>query len=235
MRETIAACARKLRKASPAFTWRNLFFEVRRALGDGVVEDGQALGQVAGPGGVVVDHQVDAFADGEMCGVFLLFGELAADDGDGAGEGFRRRRARAQERITVAHRPGQSLGSKAPEPDRRVRSLHRLRLDGNAVDVTEPAVERHIGFVRPGRLHQFQALGEIRDEGVLVHTEGGEVASATPRCNTDIQPSVAEPVDGRHRRGQLKRLMQRRHQDRDSQPQSLGTGRAIRQQLQGRE
>src|ERR1700733_12080756 len=39
MRETIAACARKLRKASPAFTWRNLFFEVRRALGDGVVED----------------------------------------------------------------------------------------------------------------------------------------------------------------------------------------------------
>src|SRR6516225_3361957 len=54
------------------------------------------------------------------------------------------------------------------------RPPHRLGLDGKAVDVTEPAVERHPGFVGPGRLHEFQALGEIRYVGGLLDAEGGE-------------------------------------------------------------
>ncbi len=135
----------------------------------------------------------------------------------------------------MAHRPGQGLGGKSTEPDRRVRSLHRLRLDGKAIDVAEPAVERHLGFVRPGRLHQLQALGEIADERVLVHAEGGELAGPAARRDADVQPAVAEPVDGRDGRGQLQRLMQRRHQDGDAQAQPLGAGGAIREQLQRRQ
>ena len=35
----------------------------------------------AGLGGVVVDHQVDALADGEVRGVLVLFVEFTAHDG----------------------------------------------------------------------------------------------------------------------------------------------------------
>ncbi len=187
---------------------------------------------LAGPRRVVVDHQVDPLADGEVRGVFLLFVEFTAHHGDGSGERFGGRRARAQERVAVAHRPGQGLRGKAAEPDRRVRSLHRLGLDGKVVDVAEPAVERHPGLVGPGRLHQFQTLGEIRDVSGLLHAEGGELARAAAGRDTDVQPAVAEPVDGGRGRGQLQRIMQRRHQDGDAQAQSLGAGRAVRQQLQ---
>ena len=46
---------------------------------------------------------------------------------------------------------------------------------------------------------------------------------------------MAEPVDGRRRRRQLQRVVQRRHQHGDAQPQPLGAGRAPRQQLQRRQ
>ena len=150
-------------------------------------------------------------------GSFVLFGELSADHLDGSGKGFGGRRARTQERITVAHRPGQGLRSKSAEPDRRMRPLHRLGLDGKVVDVAEPAVERHLGLVRPGRLHQLQALGEIADERVLVHPEGGELAGPAARRDADVQPAVTEPVDGRDGRRQLQRVVQRGHQHGDTQ------------------
>ena len=126
----------------------------------------------------------------------------------------------------MAHRAGQRLGCVAAEPDRRMRPLHRLGLDRQVVDVAEPAVKRHPRFVGPGRLHQFQALGETADEGGLVHAERRELAEAAAWRDADVQPAVAEPVDGGHSRGQLKRIMQRRHQHRDAQPQPLGAGRA---------
>ena len=39
------------------------------------------------------------------------------------------------------------------------------------------------------------------------YAECGEVASTASGCDTDVQPSVAEPVDGGHRRGELEWLM----------------------------
>ena len=64
----------------------------------------------------------------------------------------------------MAHRPGQSLGGQATEPDRRVRSLHRLGLQSAGRRRHGTGRGMHPRFIGPGRLHQFQALGEIRND-----------------------------------------------------------------------
>jgi hypothetical protein len=46
---------------------------------------------------------------------------------------------------------------------------------------------------------------------------------------------VAEPIDGSHRRGQLKRIVQRRDQHGNAEPQPLGAGRGVGQQFQRRQ
>jgi hypothetical protein len=116
-----------------------------------------------------------------------------------------------------------------------MRPLHGFRLDRQVVNLAESALKRHPRLVRPRRLHQLQTLGEAADVGGFVHPERGELAEAAAGRHTDVQPAVAEPIDRGHRRGQLKRIMQRRDQHGHAQPQPLGAGRGVRQQFQRRQ
>ncbi len=169
--------------------------------------------------GVVVDHQVDPFADGEARRVLALLLEFAVHCLHGFGEARGRRRARAEERVTRA-------APRGPVPQERWR---RTRLaDGAAapawagsepVDVAEAAVKRHCRLVGPRRLHQLQPLGEAADERRPVHSERRELAEAATWRDPEIQPAVAELVDGGARSRQLKRIMQRRDQHAHPQPQ----------------
>ena len=135
----------------------------------------------------------------------------------------------------MADRAGQRLGRLTAEPDRRMRPLHGFGLDRQIVDLAETAVERDPRLVGPGRLHQLQPFGETADEGVAVHPERGEIAAPAAGRHADIEPAVAEPVDGGDRRGQLQRIVQRRDQHGHAQPQPLGAGRGLGQQLQRRD
>ncbi len=146
-----------------------------------------------------------------------------------------RRRARAEERIAQAHRARDRLRSVGAEPDWRMRPLHGLGLDRQAVDVAEAAVKRHCRLVGPRRLHQLQALGEAADEGRPVHAERLELAEAAARRDPEVQPAVAEPVDGGDGRRQLQRVVQRRDQHRDTEPQPGRARGGIRQQLHRRD
>ena len=53
----------------------------------------------------------------------------------------------------------------------------------------------------------------------FVNAERFELAEAATGCDSEVEPAVAEPVDGGHRRRQLQRIMQRCDEHRDTEPQ----------------
>ena len=190
---------------------------------------------LAGASGVVVDHQVHPLADGESRCVLALLVEFAADRLHRLGERRRGRRAGTEEGVAQPHRAGQRLGGGAADPERRMRPLHRLGLDRQAVDVAESAVERHLRLVGPRRLHQLEALGEIADERRLLHAERRERPEVAAVADADVQPAVAEPVDRGDGRRQLQRVMQRGDEHRDPQAQPGGARRGVGEHLQRRD
>ena len=136
----------------------------------------------------------------------------------------------------MAHRPGQRLGGQAAEPDRRVRPLHRLRAGW--------AGRRRRGTGRGTSpwARRTRPPSSARRPSVKYEMK---VSLSTPKAaNWRAPPPGATPMSSRPwlsrstavtDRGQLQRLVQRRHQDGDAQAQPLGAGRAIRQQLQRRQ
>ncbi len=161
-------------------------------------------------------------------GSLSCFVEFAAHGLHGFDEARRRRRARAEERVAKAHRAGQRLRSVGAEPDWRMRPLHGLGLDRQPVDVAEAAVIRHGRLVGPRRLHQLQPLGEAADERRLLDAERLELPEAAAGRDPEVEPAVAEPVDGGDRRRQLQRIVQRRDEHRDTESQPGGAARRHR-------
>jgi hypothetical protein len=56
-----------------------------------------------------------------------------------------------------------------------MRALHRFGLDRHIVELPESAVEGKSRLIRPGSLHQLEALGETRDERFSINAERRKV------------------------------------------------------------
>jgi hypothetical protein len=173
-------------------------------------------------------------AIGKGGAIAALSVQLLPHDRDLVGEDRCGRRAGADERVAVPHGTRDRCRRAGAEPQRRVRSLYGFGCDRDVGQLPEPAVEGERRCVGPGRLHQLQPLEEVPDEVLAVDAEGGEVAKAPARGHPHVEAAVAQPVEGGDRPGELHRVVLRTDEHRHAEPEPLGAGSGVGEQLQRR-
>ncbi|SKV83410.1 Uncharacterised protein [Mycobacteroides abscessus subsp. abscessus] len=88
-----------------------------------------------------------------------------------------------------------------------MRALHGFGLECQIGHVAEAPVKGDAFLVGPGQFHQIQSLGEVCDEGPLVHAERREIPGPAARGDADVQAPMAQAIDGGDGCGQLQRVM----------------------------
>src|SRR5207245_3864011 len=123
------------------------------------VEGAEPLGEPPPrPRTVAVDRAVDALGERERRGVAPGLLEDAAQELDLVEERRRRGGARADEAVAELHGAADRVGVVPAEPERRVRLLQGLRLQGRVVELEELALEGD-ALLGPQTLHAPEAFG----------------------------------------------------------------------------
>src|SRR5262249_49520742 len=109
------------------------------------------------------------------------------------------------------------------------RFLDRFRLH-RRVHRPEASLEldRRLG---PACLHELDGLGETRDVGRRVDAERRERPLLSAGTDTDVEPSIAELVEGTQALRQMYRVVERQDIERAAEPDVLSTRGGKRHRL----
>lgn len=143
-----------------------------------------------------------------------------------------RRHPAGQPGVGVVGHHVQRLVRRSANPDRRMRLLPGLGIDGGVVEVHEtPVVGRRV--LSPDCLHRFQVLPGLGDLGGPADPQYLEiyVKRALRRALADAQvdPAAGQVVDAGDLLGGHQRLAIREDQHRHAEPDRLGHRRAVGQ------
>src|SRR3989441_7500506 len=194
------------------------------------VEGAEPLGEPPPcPRAVAVDRDVDALAERERRGVAPGLLEDAAQEFALADERRRRGGARADEAVAELHGAAERIGLVPAEPERRVRLLQGLRLQGCVVELEELALEGD-GLLGPQTLHEPEPFGETLRASRRAQTERRVDPRVAAEPDPDGQAPPAQVVEGREALREVNRAPQRGEQDRGAEPQPLRARRRVREQ-----
>src|SRR2546425_725639 len=194
------------------------------------VEGAEPLGEPPPrPRAVAVDRDVDALAERERRGVAPGLLEDAAQELDLVEERRRRGGARADEAVAELHGAADRVGVVPAEPERRVRLLQGLRLQGRVVELEELALEGD-ALLGPQTLHEPESFGETLRASRRAQTERRVDPRVAAEPDPDGQAPPAQVVERREALGELDRAPQRGEQDRGAEPQPLRARRRVREQ-----
>src|SRR5439155_17974316 len=97
-------------------------------------------------------------------------------------------------------RPAQRSLAMTPNPDRRVRLLHRLGFAAQVRKMLIASLEMRFLF-RPQHLHRPQVLVSLRTPFMIRSVEEGKLLSHPPHACPEDHPSTGKHVEGSHHFG----------------------------------
>ena len=147
-------------------------------------------------------------------------------------EGVHPRRARPHEPVAEPHCPLDGGLGAPPKPDRRVRLLHRLRPQRQAVDPPLPVVEADF-ILGPETFDELQRVGETADAPGRVDAEDGVPRLVPAQADPKDQPARRELVDAGRDLGDVQRVEEWEDDDRDAELHPRRRRSRCRQQDEG--
>src|SRR5579885_956399 len=166
--------------------------------------EGEALGLARPP------------VDGDALGQRLRRGVLVEDEVEAALSG-------ARDRVRIA----------GGDPERRVRALHRRRLDHDVLEMEEAAVVREALARGEGARHDVERLLEARLGLLRRDLEALELGVAVALADAEVEAAVAEQVEGGGLLGEQHRIVPGQHHHRGAEPERRGARGERHQQHQG--
>ena len=130
--------------------------------------------------------------------------------------------------------PGDGFVGAGAGPQRRVGLLHHRRFDHDIAVLPVLAVVAEALLRGPGFEDQPERFLVPLQRFFLRDAEALELDVAVALADAEIEPAARQQVEGRGLLGEQHRIVPRQHRDRRSQPDPLGPGRQIGQQVEGR-